>query len=735
MLNKTLKNTILVGIFLIPFIPLYVADSMFFPFITGKNFLFRIIVEIIFALWIILSLRDKSYSLGKSLIAYSVAAFLMVITVADIFGANFYRSFWSNYERMEGLAALLHMCAYFVVIGSVLNTEKLWNKYLKTILAAGVLLFFYVLGQLGGFFAIDQGAFRVDATLGNSTYLAVHMLFLTFIAAFFYFRANISKALISVSASKWMYAILSLIYVFVLYKTATRGALIGLVVGVILTAGLQIYFGGEKAKKVSIYLILSFFLLVIGIYVMRNSSLIKQSTTLNRFSEISWEQLTSEPRLMVWGSALQGFKEHPILGWGQDNFNLVFNKYYNPGMYKQEPWFDRAHDVFFDWLSAGGILGLLAYLSMFGTVIYSIWKKSKVLKLSLTEKSLLTGMFVAYFVQNIFVFDNLVSYTMFFTLLAYAHFDSRGTVLAASQNVKTMTINPDDIFFVQLVSAFVIVGLAFSLYFANVKPILASETLIQALSSQDLKQGLDYFKQALSYNTFGTTEAMEQLAQRTVNLRSLSIDNSLKLDYFNLAKDELLKQIDFSPDDARYRVFLTSLYSTYGATDAALEQAEKAVALSPNKQSIIFELVSVYLNRKEFDKALDAAKFAYELEPSFVDAQKIYAIAAIYSKKDGDPVIQNIMKNNFGNDVPDDDRFVSAYASLGRYDRVIEIWRKKISQDPNNPQLHISLAASLLAGNRRAESITELETVIKLKPDFKATGEHFISEIKAGRNP
>ena len=38
MLTKTLKSINLFLIFLIPFIPLYIANNLFFPFITGKAF-------------------------------------------------------------------------------------------------------------------------------------------------------------------------------------------------------------------------------------------------------------------------------------------------------------------------------------------------------------------------------------------------------------------------------------------------------------------------------------------------------------------------------------------------------------------------------------------------------------------------------------------------------------------------------------------------------------------------
>ena len=726
-LNKILRNIILVGIFVIPFIPLYVASTMFFPFISGKNFVFRIIIEIIFASWILLALRDKSYTPAKSTILYSVGAFLGIIIVADILGANFYRSFWSNYERMEGLVALLHMCAYFLVVGSVLNTEKLWNGYLKTILGSGVLIVSYALAQLAGFFAINQSSWRLDATFGNSTYLAVHMLFLIFIAIYFYLKNRTAD-----SWSSWFYLILSALYFVILYKTATRGALIGLMAGIVVGGVILAYHGTDRVKKYAKGSLVGIALAILIFIPASRTSFVQDSMVLSRFSQINFESLSKEPRLMVWDSALKGFMKHPILGWGQDNFNIVFNKYYNPGMWGQEPWFDRAHDVFFDWLTAGGILGLAAYLSMFGAALYAVWKKAEHLKFTLIEKTVFTAMFTAYFVQNIFVFDNLMSYTMFFTLLAYLH---HGSSPVAPQ-VKTPThIKPDDQLFMQIVTSIVLVGLVSSIYIVNIKPILTSKALIGAISSDDLKVGLTYFKKALAYKTFGSTETREQLAQRAVSIRGVNIDNETKIEYFNLAKEEMQRQLVASPDDARYRLFMTSLLASYGLQDEALAQGIKAVELSPKKQTLIFQLISVYVNRNEFDKAYELAKTAYELDPTFAEAERIYATVAIYAKKDNDPAVQTILVKNFGSDTPTDERYVSAYAAVGRFDKVIAIWKKKLEVEPNNPQFHISLAASYLAAGQRTQSIGELKVAIKLNPAFKETGEHFISEIRAGRNP
>ena len=111
-----IKYLLYAGIFAVPFLAFIVSSSMFFPFITGKNFSFRIIVEVMTALWLILMLFDTGYKPKKSWVLAMLAIFVGIVALSSIFGENFYRSFWSNYERMEGLVTYLHLLAYFFVL-------------------------------------------------------------------------------------------------------------------------------------------------------------------------------------------------------------------------------------------------------------------------------------------------------------------------------------------------------------------------------------------------------------------------------------------------------------------------------------------------------------------------------------------------------------------------------------------------------------------------------------------
>ncbi len=724
-LNKTIRNIIIGGLFIVPFLPFVISTSMFFPFITGKNFIFRIVVEILFALWLVLISLDKGYIPKLDRIFKSVLLFIGVITVADIFGVNFQRSFWSNYERMEGLISLLHLLAYFILLISVF-TEKVWKYFFNTILVVGGSgLFAYASLQLLGKLNINQGGVRVDATFGNTIYFAVHMLYLAFLSALYFFRGKIGN-----NPKTWLYGAISVFSVFLLIQTATRGTALGLVFGIFVTAFLLSYKGDAIYKKTGLRMIGGIFLFFVVFLGVRNLDFVRKDPIFGRYAELTFSSITNQPRYMVWNMAWNGFKENPILGWGQENFNIVFNKYYDPKMYAQEPWFDRAHNVFFDWLIAGGILGLFAYLYIFFSVIKTVWNKDKTKRFSLVDRSIITGLLAGYFVHNIFVFDNLLSYIMFFSVIAYIYHE----VHSEKEEVKPTPLFKEE-FGTYVYISLVMVGLIFSLYFLNIKPIMASKNLIGALSSQNIEESLEYFKKAISYGALGTTESREQLTQRAMGLARNQDTNATlaKQNFFQTARDEMKKQIEDNPMDARYRVFQGALYSAYGFYDDALKQFEIARELSPNKQQILFEIVSGNINKKDIQKAIDTAKFAFELEPKYDEARKIFAVATIYGGlKD---ISKSLLTEAYGTDIIIDDRFINAYAATGQFGKVIEIWKKKIEMEPNISEYRVYLAASYLADKQRSKAIEELKKASEMNPAFKEQADYYIKEIRAGRDP
>src|SRR3989344_2090804 len=101
------------ALFLIPLTPLLVANSFFFPFITGKAFFFRILVEIAVAAWVVLAFVDKEYRPRFSWIGLVVLGFVVWMFVADAFAPHAPRGFRALFERMEGWVLLAHLLGFF----------------------------------------------------------------------------------------------------------------------------------------------------------------------------------------------------------------------------------------------------------------------------------------------------------------------------------------------------------------------------------------------------------------------------------------------------------------------------------------------------------------------------------------------------------------------------------------------------------------------------------------------
>jgi hypothetical protein len=154
-----LRFAALGGLFAVLMVPFVVADghlfpNLVFPFITGKNFVFRILVEFVAATWIILAIFDPAYRPKRSLVSVAVMLFVFIISIADVFGENPFKSILSNYERMEGLITLVHLLFYIFAAGTLLRSQKLWQMFFLSSVCISIIICikFSILKQILQFF-------------------------------------------------------------------------------------------------------------------------------------------------------------------------------------------------------------------------------------------------------------------------------------------------------------------------------------------------------------------------------------------------------------------------------------------------------------------------------------------------------------------------------------------------------------------------------------------------------
>lgn len=652
-MKDILKYSIWSGLYLTLIIPFIVASNMFFPYIVGKAFTFRLMIAVLFVLFSILILKYKEFRPKVSYLFYSVLAFIFVLLMASILAVAPHKAFWSNFERMEGFVTFAHLFVYFMVLISMFNTEKSWLWFLRFNVFTGVVL---------AISSIDKATeIRFSGPLGNPIYIAVYFLFIFFFTLILLYKDVLAKNLtnwkifkkVFVNILFYIYLFVSILSTYVIYRTS-RGALLGLIGGLLVAMIAIAIFekpsrlhsgeGKKVIRHIALIGIVAVFALVIVFLGVRDTNYVKNNSTLSRLAEVSWSNINGQARQLVWPMAIKGYKEKPILGYGLEGFNYVFNTNYDPRMHSQETWFDRSHNAPLDFLVAGGLLGLLSYLALFISALYLLWFKKNpsdpsptksfwrgVIRagdIDISERGLLTGLLAGYFFQAIFVFDNLVSYIMFFTSLAYIHSRITEKQEHKNNNGYLSTFIQDEEYQNYILIPLIIIIISVGAWWVNIPAISANKTLINALRLVQVNkfpEALLTFEKALSYKSLGDSEIREQLIASSLKaIKSETTNTEIKQKFYDLTLAELEKQIERVPNDARYYILTGSFLANVGNYEKAITYIEQAVKLSPNKQQMRFQLISVLYSLGRKEEALAQAKYTHELEPNYEQAKTLY---------------------------------------------------------------------------------------------------------------
>ena len=732
-----------IGLFIIPFLPLYVSTSMLFPFITGKNFAFRIITEIIFVFWTWLAIANPDYRPKLTWLFKSVTAFTLIVFFADIFGPNPYRSLFSNFERMEGFMMIGHMYLYYLMLSTVLRRRD-WTFFFHSTLIGSLAVSYIGFLQKLGYHVSIQGGFRVDSTIGNPTYLAAYLLFNLWVLLILMYTFR----------KKWwafsLYGVAFAFELMILYFTATRGAIIGLgVAGVMLAAALlwkwSAVFPYESEKmhhskwpmgrKITGAILAVIIVFPLLFWMGRNTEMVQSNQVLRRLTNYSLQEGTIQARFYIWGQSWKGFFERPILGWGQENYYLVFQKYYNPNLWGDEPWFDRSHNIFFDWLIHAGILGLGAYLAMYAAVFTAVIKGIKKQKVLFWSGAVVMAALLAHIIQNLFVFDNLNTYLLFFAFLAYGAF----LTASSEENAKDHRASSKTYSRAHAITIVLAVILSLSAYSLHIAPIRQSKALIQTLIGYQqqvpMDKLIDSFKQTLAYDSFGNTEVREQIVNIDGSVvGNQRFSNTEQLQYINFGIDEMRKLVDTPAKDVKHMMFLGTLYNqALGSNPDYPLQAknvlEEAVRLSPTKQIVSFELAQFYVMVGQNDAARDALYKVWKLAPEYkVAGVHTWVMAVVTKRFDIAEEVSAVIPPSVLSE-SDLVRLGESYRRVQDFKDAVSIYAELVRKVPENPKYHATYAGLLAAVGRNEEARRQVEEAIKRDPSFAKDAVNFLQNI------
>jgi len=729
-----LKFLTLGGLFVIPFLVFLVADGYFFPYITGKNFAFRIIVEIVTASWLGLALLEPKYRPKKSYIVTAFLAFLGIMFLANWQGVSRISSFVSNFERMDGYVTLIHVFLYTLVLGSVMQTKKDWIVYLNLTSFIAFILFLSNSKDMWHALFLGEGI-RAEGSLGNAAYLAIYLLFHIFIVAWLLVQSK-SNSL------KIFYGILIVAFSLLLVATGTRGTILGLGAGFVAVLSYVSVFGFKipKLRNIALGILGGLLVLAGGFYALKDADFIQNNYNLARIANLDLGE-DLKVRSAVWEVALEGVKEKPVLGWGQSNFNFVFNKYFDPFLFDQEQWFDRTHDIFLDWLIAGGVFGLVSYLSIFLACFYYLLylpfknrrkeeNKNPEEDFPVLERAVLFGLLVGYFVHNLVVFDNIISYIFFAVILALIH----NQVSKPIPFVEKLKVS-DDVA-KQIVVPVLAVAVFFTYYSFHRPAMAVAGDIIDAARSSKPADKLDYFETALGRDSFMKQEIVEQMTQSAIEIaQTQGVDAEVKQEFFLKTEAKMKELIEEKPGDARIHIFFSSFYRAYGDLENAKKEAEIARELSPKKQYIILQQGIIAFLSEDFVGASDLFKEAWELDERNDDAFSFYFGALTYSSSSKEKLAELAADEEVIKKVSASDFVFSSVRGNNDLDLLVKIQEARLDKNPNDKQGWLNLSAIYYEMNEPEKSIEVLERGIEAEPSIKKYASCVIDNLKAGKEP
>ncbi len=734
--NLGLKNFCLTfirwGTYLILFTPLILARASFFPFVTPKTIYFRVLTDIIFGFYFILAVFFPDYRPKINVLSIAVFLFAGVFILTSITGINFTRSFWSTYERMTGVLTILHLTAFFVVITSVFKERKDWDKILGLSMLVGVLLCCYVL-------AANEASTRGGGTVGNTSFMAAYLLFDIFFAIMF---------LLEKRSTAWrLYSAVSLLfYMPVLISANARGATVCLFGGLVLLLLAYLVFSEKKPLKtagVSLVLIL-----IIGAVAL---AVIRPPFVQN---EISYLLNQMSPRFVVWQKAWEGFLERPILGWGPENFNVVFLQHFNPCMFIPnkcggEVWFDRAHNIVFDTLVTMGIVGMISYLFIFGAAVMGIFRKYVKEKEDFFPYWVAMILLIVYFFQNLLVFDMISSYMIFFLALGFAYFlmaregETVPAVTEEKESKFSTIVRKKTVKYPVFLLAAGLMG--FVLFFMNIQPYNSAINVVRIITAKGgIEEQTEFFKKALN-SWMEKYEVREQFAQRLYNVSPPAPGEETEKvkAIFNLAETEMEKSIRENSLDFRPRLFLGRLYAAdYRTTfdslklDVAEKTLEKAIEISPTNQQGYWYMTEVKLAKNEQDEVFSLFQKAIDLEPelglSYWYSGLTYKMIGEYSKaiEKINEAEQAAYPYRWRENSSDLNQVIEMYRVIGDHKTLVQLYQDSLKLDSEDANTWANLAESYakLGQNQQAR-----EAAIKAKelnPDLTENVDKFIQSLQ-----
>lgn len=169
--------------------------------------------------------------------------------------------------------------------------------------------------------------------------------------------------------------------------------------------------------------------------------------------------------------------------------------------------------------------------------------------------------------------------------------------------------------------------------------------------------------------------------------------------------------------DYRYHFYRAILLRKMGRLEEAELELKKASSMAPRFYPIWFELGQLYMEKGEYDDALDAFQQSMKLEPSFLPAA--LGIADVYAVKGLHDESIQMLEAILSADpsfLPALERLGAVYNASQRFRAAKELLERAVSISPESWEIHYNLAHALTRLGEHLRAFQHLRRAVELNP-------------------
>mgnify|MGYP001572089485 CR=1 FL=1 len=592
-------------------LPLVYINGMLYPFVAPKTLLFRALGIVVLAAFFYLAFSGRELYWGRlrNKLSWIPAALLVVAYAMSLLGVDFYHSFWSVYDRGDGLLTLTTAVVFFYSTLLFVDRNFL-PRLFKVVAWVATAVSAYVvlqwLGEISGinFSLIAEAQGRVGGTLGNAAFLAGYlgMTLWATLAIAGEARGAWKKAYYSGAALQFLAIVLA----------ATRGTMLALLtVGFFVLlylalaplereASLMGWKGEGKVRTGSRVGLASLLVVATLFFVFRAPLSTSSFEPVRRVASISLADATVSSRVFIWQHAFDEGMKKPFTGYGAENIEMIFDRVYDPGAIIEQ-WFDRTHNAFLDYFVQFGILGALLYTGVIAALAYTgalLFRRDErygvyVLLLAAT-----------YAIQNFFVFDTAMTLWLLLATLAAALAYASAQDVANKETSFALRIRTPQILSYGIAAAILVL-----LYPVSIQPLRANLFLAQGYTYHvtDVARAIAAFQKGLSLGTYADVEYGYQAYSMYTDHQQTLLGGEARVAAYRYALGTLTANFERYPYDARTATYLAHVLDSAPdgepVDEAFLRSVlARAIELSPKRAQANYILANIPLKKGDLAK-------------------------------------------------------------------------------------------------------------------------------------